>query len=138
MKFRWRSIRNRHPKIEFVAALAVASFFTIIRGRFRWRMVPTLVDSVFLKAERVRPIAYYSRNAYCKRCPIFYEPLRTCGTPRKGDDGCWCHTPTKNLGHANCWAYDNGKDYGWPAMLNSVVDGELNESIEADKFERPS
>ena len=71
-----------------------------------------------------------ARLGYCRECPLFYEPLSTCGTPfRKTAPqwGCWCHLPTKARLLENCWQYDqSGRTpmyryigWGWPEELNS-------------------
>lgn len=63
---------------------------------------------------------YELRYHICERCPLFYAPLRTCGSPLKRDLrrlGCWCYLPEKaKLLSAKCWIDDElGEldDLGW-------------------------
>jgi len=95
-------------------------------------MIPSVIGAVVLGSNRVKASVARDRLLACHACPLFYEPLRTCGTPRLGPDGCWCHMPTKASTVANCWAFDKGRPYGWPPSLNSVINEEYNEQIEAD------
>ncbi len=72
-----------------------------------------------------------ARLAVCRKCPVFFRPLQSCGSPLreilrrlrrlpKLPAGCFCHLPTKARLHENCWAYDERlPDLGWPAALNS-------------------
>ena len=82
------------------------------------------------------------RLGVCRKCPVFFAPLQSCGSPlreimrrlrslRSGSPenspaspkilrGCFCHLPTKARLHENCWAYDERlPDLGWPAAINS-------------------
>lgn len=70
--------------------------------------------------KRATPEQIQRRTCFCNQCPIFYRPLRTCGTPlRDSDVGCWCCMEMKSkLADADCWARTNGvKSCGWPPDL---------------------
>lgn len=73
---------------------------------------------IFKPGPKVKPIVYLSRIACCYACPIYYKPLRTCGTPlRDAHLGCWCFMPAKaKLRDAECWLReeDYETEYGWP------------------------
>jgi hypothetical protein len=62
----------------------------------------------------------YRQYRACRRCPIFYHPLRTCGSPLDKDFrglGCYCSMEKKvGIKSATCWGDDNlGNDFefGW-------------------------
>ena len=59
----------------------------------------------------------------CARCPVFYGPMKTCGSPRSADPdlGCWCYMPVKARTRANCWLYDQRLPGGWHRSLNSAT-----------------
>lgn len=64
----------------------------------------------------------YRRYRACRKCPLFYEPLRTCGTPMIEDlrqIGCWCNMEAKvTIHNAQCAIDENGLQdtgYGWSA-----------------------
>lgn len=58
----------------------------------------------------VSELHYQRRLITCERCPVFFKPLRTCGTPLKKDlrgIGCYCFMEAKaKLTHATCWLDD--------------------------------
>jgi hypothetical protein len=51
------------------------------------------------------------RYKSCLSCPIFYKPLKTCGSPLSAELrglGCYCSMETKVLYEgATCWLNDN-------------------------------
>lgn len=111
------------PKLEFVVALSAAAGHELlqkakhIRGALRGKAaVPRELSDL--------------RLAICEKCPIFYAPLRTCGSALPGgarDEhggvvGCGCWMPAKARTLDNCWLYDQAHGQticGWPASLNS-------------------
>lgn len=110
--------------LRFLAAVAVAVFFALLR----WdRPLMRLSDGLrlFLSTKTnppASPALVAVRMSACARCPIFFRPLRTCGTPifkKDADLGCFCYMPLKaRLSNATCWSRDKGvKDYGWPDEL---------------------
>jgi hypothetical protein len=119
------------PKIELLAAVAVAGWFFSRKNGLRaavWQ-ARHLGRALFQRA-KVTPELSKARLGYCRECPLFYEPLSTCGSPlvqAQSQVGCWCHMPTKASGLENCWNYDlNGRSpmfqfigWGWPEELNS-------------------
>lgn len=129
----WNAIRKRFPKVEFLAAAAVAGWFFARRNG----LIKLCQQSghIFhaLRAGSVIPEATVrERLAACHACPLWFEPLSTCGSPldRGFNDistvndplGCWCHMPTKAKSEENCWLYDQFKHdtgMGWPLELNS-------------------
>jgi hypothetical protein len=127
----WRATAQRWPRIELLAAVAVAGFF--YRRMHGWRaclkQTRHLARVLSLKPQ-VNAMLSEARLGYCRECPHFYAPLRTCGSPlvdAMTQIGCWCHMPTK-AGHLeNCWEYDRmGRSamyryigWGWPEELNS-------------------
>lgn len=68
---------------------------------------------------RVNDEQYNERMATCRKCPIFFRPLQTCGSPLRHDRwlGCWCETEIKNrASSASCWIRDHETHktgYGW-------------------------
>lgn len=63
-----------------------------------------------------------ARLEHCESCPLFYSPLRTCGSPlMEGheDLGCWCFMNAKAQDpKATCWAnHETDLDIGWPQEL---------------------
>jgi hypothetical protein len=109
-------------KIRFIAALVLASLWEI-REQFLG------IRSALKQAGKSEvPIGVQAqRITRCEQCPIYYRPLRTCGSPmaRKswpnGEKmGCFCYMPVKIKTKCNCWLYDetNGK-MGWPKDLNN-------------------
>ena len=115
---------NKMTLLRFIAAIAiglVAAPFThgddkvSVRGIF-WMIV------ALCRPRRAPPWKRESRLDFCQNCPIFYSPLRTCGSPlrwRDRDIGCWCQLDVKaGLPNATCWLRDKGVDRGgWPDNL---------------------
>jgi hypothetical protein len=110
--------------LRFIAAVTVAIFFSLIRWDRPWRRASDAwrLLRASLGQPKVHPLVFQARMAACKKCPVFYAPLRTCGTPihkADADLGCWCALEAKNrLQAASCWARDRGvTEYGWPDSL---------------------
>lgn len=140
MKRGWLAIQKYCPWLEFGVAATVAAFF-MARKTHKisdlWSHLPRLGAALLRQETTLGPDIAQLRLHHCAtRCPIFYAPLRTCGTPLHGAGymllhpdtqfGCWCHMPTKARGVCNCWLYDmvqgrtDGSFSGWPHELNSA------------------
>ena len=39
-------------------------------------------------------------------------------TGKRDTFGCWCFLELMVVSKSNCWAYDQGEDFGWPKELN--------------------
>jgi hypothetical protein len=112
--------------IRFAAAAVLAAVF----GFLRWDSPWTRFTNAFRLMRQLwtgpfaHPMTIILRSSCCTKCPIFYSPLRTCGTPLRDPDlGCWCSTEFKNrLSAARCWLRDKDSkkeltQYGWPDDL---------------------
>jgi hypothetical protein len=102
-------------KLFYALALLVAALFSDITERGTWRKVRAAVTLWFKLIEdgkRVPASKLASRLAICARCPVFYKPLGTCGTPlirELHDLGCWCRMAEKaKFERAQCWLDENG------------------------------
>lgn len=111
-------------KIRFLIALILASLWELREQAKGIRIA--LSQS---KKDAEVPIGVQARRiTQCEQCPIYYHPLRTCGSPlnrkkwaRKDEkEGCFCYMPVKIKTKCNCWLYDetNGK-MGWSKDLNN-------------------
>lgn len=125
--------------IRILGALAVGAFFGVIQWNRPWHRLLglwyllkgtflTYGDGAWASPEKVE-----KRMAVCRQCPMFYEPLQTCGSPLKGiRGGCWCSCEAKTIfEQADCWLADSeeGRDLasvaqplfktqlGWPDGL---------------------
>lgn len=89
-----------------------------IRDAFGWLLRLIRDDDI----RKVRYSRYWKRMNICRKCPLFFEPLQTCGTPLikvlRGL-GCYCNMEQKaKYVRATCWIDDNiGTDdhRGWTA-----------------------
>lgn len=93
-------------------ALIVAALFSEIQQASTWRKFFAafgfLLGILRDKSEQVSLDRYQKRLECCRKCPLFYPALSTCGTPladyRDSQLGCWCHMPTKSrFDSATCW-----------------------------------
>jgi len=109
--------------LELTCALLVAGLFSPISSGRGWRRIGrafTLWARGWKPGERATDFLAAKRLSVCRKCPLFYRPLSTCGSPLTNDlrdQGCWCHMPTKSkLVSAECWLDEMlGEDapYGW-------------------------
>ncbi len=105
---------------QFVAAFAVAAFH---QCRTQGRCLEK--GKAFLRALQTSRCGKHpsakARMEECRKCPLFYKPLQTCGSPlaKESKMGCYCYLPLKVTLKANCWLFDetNG-ELGWPKPLN--------------------
>lgn len=78
----------------------------------------------------------YRRYRTCKKCPVFYAPLRTCGSPflEYPNLGCWCQEEWKvrlleatcflddTLGDAAHWGWQKShREYSIPVLADTKV-----------------
>lgn len=116
-------MRWRFSKLQFCCALLVAAVFSnpfSEVGRGRVAKAFRLWYSSILTGERVDPATADRRLAVCRECPVWFEPLGTCGSPLRWVDrelGCWCWMKAKTqLLGAHCWLDEQGIEqppYGW-------------------------
>lgn len=110
-------------KIRLCLALVIAALWTDVfdpSGYLRiWRAV-SLWWGALRPDATVSPSRYRERIDTCRKCPIFYPSLQTCGTPLKKELrglGCYCNMEAKaKLEDATCWLDDELGDeaaYGW-------------------------
>lgn len=105
---------KRLPTLEFALAVAVGAVALARRGTLNpWMRLQSLWWD--FQRPKVSIDLFDRRLETCRRCPIYYAPLQTCGSPLKRYAGvpkevsligCWCHMPTKARREANCWRYE--------------------------------
>ncbi len=106
--------RNR----RFVAALFLAALYR--KGLLQGAVALVKALAWRWRGRRANRWVYYRRMRACYACPLFYAPLRTCGSPLLTSNpelGCYCAMERKAaLPDARCWAWDNLdlKEIGWP------------------------
>lgn len=114
---------------QFLAALALSAIYGIERFGLRdyakaaWKVLVALTAR---KAKQDMALGE-RRMRHCEQCPVFFERLRTCGSPLADDPtlGCFCHLPNKvSDPKATCWA-DSKTDLpiGW---ASAGLDSENN------------
>ena len=114
------------------AALLVAALFSIW-SRHGWVRIGKAFGLWFGlfhgKAFVSKEIAAF-RLETCRKCPVFYAPLETCGSPLRKESrglGCYCFQPVKvRLCDATCWLDDNiepGYSGGWQHAIASARSG---------------
>ncbi len=110
--------------MQLFLALIVAACWELLKSA---RGIRTALKSA-KETPSVSPFIQADRLNVCEKCPIFYAPLLTCGSPFLRKDwkkpteqlGCFCHMPTKAKTECNCWLYDETEGaQGWPHELNS-------------------
>ena len=104
-------------KLQFFAALMVAALFSRVWSKEGWRRVRGAFRLWFRESgsgERASPGHAGARLDCCRRCPLFFTPLQTCGSPLRFGDadlGCWCYMPVKaTMKTAQCWLDEEGID----------------------------
>lgn len=111
-------------KLRIIAAIIVAIGSCILSPRESWSRITgtsrMLWNWLLGNTHWADPYTAAARYARCEKCPIFYKPLRTCGSPLSKEFrgvGCYCSILIKkNIKEATCWGDDNlGEDfvYGW-------------------------
>lgn len=101
----WSSFRHN---LTWAAAIFVAALFggqARIHNAFL-ALIGILRDG----GERVSPEDYSQRMGICEACPIYFSPLKSCGTPLRRDlrpCGCYCYMPVKaRYARSTCWIDD--------------------------------
>ena len=105
---------------RLLAAIAAAIIATAMTPHASWNRILAAIRLFLQPFERTDFWTVYRRYRACNKCPIFYRPLRTCGSPLNKDFrglGCYCSLESKTgIKAATCWADDNlGTDstFGW-------------------------
>jgi hypothetical protein len=116
---------SRFSKLRLIGALFVAAFaspFSIWGWRNIWGSFAVWIGFMrqpYLASDKL----VEARLAVCRACPIFYSPLRSCGSPLRKDLrglGCYCNMEAKaRLFYADCWyrIHSGDADIGWPDSL---------------------
>lgn len=120
MNPRWYRLLCR--KLRLSRALLVAAWFSVKTPRAAAGRVRSALATWFRFArdpEGTEFWSYFRHLRTCYKCPLFYKPLRTCGSPldKKLDGlGCWCYMPEKAaMAQASCWLdiHAPGNTTGW-------------------------
>lgn len=108
---------RRFATVLILAALYSMDRFTVREVLRSLRMVWVGLTS---RQGTVDRLTYFRRLRCCQRCPVYYSPLRTCGSPLASitNVGCWCLMERKaTLAQAKCWIDENEfedyLEYGW-------------------------
>lgn len=108
--------------LRLICAVIVAVIYSTVTWNRPWSRVR---DFVLLlrnswRDELVSGVWLQNRMDACRNCPVFYRPLRTCGSPLRKelrDVGCFCSMEWKaRLSHATCWLRDHETHrtgFGW-------------------------
>lgn len=118
--------RNLRLKLQLSAALLVAGLFSLRQPREAWPRIRGAFKTWLRWRQDETPAPFwifYGRIRHCQKCPLYYAPLATCGSPLAKNLrglGCWCHLLTKaHIIHADCYLRENGihDAGGWPDNL---------------------
>lgn len=115
-------------KVRFICALLVAAAHYLLKEVGNAKLA---IRAAFNKPEV--PHELTAKRLYaCQKCPLFYAPLRTCGSPMMAKTwlnpndpmGCFCQMEVKATTLCNCWLADQTRgEQGWPDELNSYPHG---------------
>lgn len=111
--------------VQFLGALIVGATYRL------WTLVKAIGSEVLgiwwaLKAKQyVGDELKEKRIEACQKCPLFYKPLQTCGSPLAKDPskGCHCYVPIMAGAYHDCWKWERDLydlEYQWPNELNST------------------
>lgn len=110
-------------KLRLCGALLVAGVYSVCTGSSGWSRIGAafkLWVTEIGRGERVPAAEREKKMEVCRKCPLFFRPLQTCGSPLKRRDrdlGCWCNMEAKTwLRGAHCWIDEECLDeapYGW-------------------------
>lgn len=130
MKLGWYQWRTKKRQVWrgflLFCALIVAALGTLAQPRSAWGRFLAAFVAFTRHAEdggNTPHWLYYSRMRCCFRCPLFYKPLRTCGSPLRKSlrgVGCYCSMIFKaSMIYGSCWIRTNAptSPHGWPAGL---------------------
>lgn len=113
---------------RFAAAVILAALYGMDRFSIKemWQAARHVFVALTARRGRVDRVTYFRRLRCCWRCPVFYPPLRTCGSPLAGNPelGCFCEEERKAaIPEATCWidenAEDDMKEFGWTITIKS-------------------
>lgn len=110
--------------MRLTCALLVAAVVSWTEPRTALTKILAALRSWRYLSRRVDAKTMWRRYAACIRCPIFYKPLRTCGTPLTKELrglGCYCNMEAKVLWEeSTCWLEDNvgGRFKQWTKRIN--------------------
>lgn len=123
VKAAWSRLRSKlADKLRFTAALVVAALWSDLTQRVTWERLGRVLRlwTVGLRNEALADEATIAaRLACCRACPLWFAPLRTCGSPlsEAPELGCWCEMIQKSkLADATCWLDDDmgeAAPHGW-------------------------
>jgi hypothetical protein len=107
-------------KARIISAIAIAIFASALSPVKSASRIHAAVK-LFLSPPQPAPFwLTYRRFRRCHKCPLFFEPLKTCGSPLSKDLrglGCYCSMESKSgILVAACWGDENlGSDFsfGW-------------------------
>ena len=122
--------RNLRIKAQLSLALLVAGLYSISHVRTSWGRIRAAFRIWFdfaIDPRRTPRWIYFGRVRACYRCPFFYKPLRTCGSPLVKDlrdMGCHCNVIyAAAVMEKTCWYRDQTNDdteFGWDASLTRL------------------
>lgn len=113
-------------RLQYSAALIVAAVFSIktpkVALKQGWRAISLWFGFIPKGEKLVSDEVFKARMETCRKCPVFYHKLQTCGTPlRKGEDaklGCFCFQPAAaRLRSKKCFLNESGLAWGWKQDL---------------------
>ena len=117
--------RNR----RFFVAILLAAIYRMphMSAREVFKSCRMLVRALLWRGPRCDRWAYFKRLRACHRCPLYFRPLSTCGSPlMEGfeSDGCHCFMPAKAADpNAQCWQdQELGDEAGETSWKNQGVD----------------
>lgn len=111
----------------WAGALLVAACGSDIFSRIAWRRILKAAKVLLLIArghgQKVSEMEYHRRLRICADCVVWFSPLKTCGSPLRGEAkelGCWCFMPEKaRYADSQCWGDEEikGFEMGWLSTL---------------------
>lgn len=106
---------------QFVAAVAIAGIYG--QEKLGWigliKAGWVVLRAITTRNGKAAPEVFEARMKCCEECPIYWLPLKTCGSPLSDHPelGCGCFLPVKGLQpEATCWADDTFGEqatFGW-------------------------
>lgn len=111
-------------RIKWAAAILLAALFG---GRARIRnALKVLLGILKDPSAKVSPEIYQRRLRTCQKCPVFYKPLQTCGSPIKRElrgVGCYCYQPESARYTAKCCWLDEELGTAVPSPFGWYANG---------------
>lgn len=113
--------QDRTRRLAVAVAVAVMYRAPRMGPRAFFKATYAVARALLWRGRRVDRWMYYRRLRWCFGCPVFFRPLRTCGSPFAADPnlGCACAMEQKAaLPDATCWGNENTDlQFGWPDDL---------------------